>query len=271
MDIDAVIAEAVAPAPAPEETQVAEATIETQEGAEEVAPEPEADKPKELTAEEERDKLRKAKSRDDRKIGKLTALKYQYEKELAELRASKVSKTEAAEGEPKEEDFEGKPYGDYLKAVAKYEAKKTFSETQTQEAELRKKFEADSWEQERAEAIDANAVKAKTTFGDFESVMNENAEYLSGIAPHVKQALLEADNGAFALYLMAKEGVLADLNDMSPAKVGIVVGKYEDRALALKKPVTKAPAPLTPAKGVGSAGKSVSNMTAQELLRAVRS
>lgn len=271
MDIDAVIAEAVAPAPAPEETQVAEATIETREGAEQVAPEPEADKPKELTPDEQLEKLRKAKSRDDRKIGKLTALKYQYEKELAELRAGKVSKTEATSDEPKEEDFEGKPYGDYLKAVAKYEAKKTFSETQTQEAELRKKFEADSWEQERAEAIDANAVKAKTTFGDFESVMNENAEYLSGIAPHVKQALLEADNGAFALYLMAKEGVLADLNDMSPAKVGIVVGKYEDRALALKKPVTQAPQPMAAAKGTGRASKTIEQMSADELLKWVAS
>lgn len=228
--------------------------------------------PKRLTAEEELDKLRKAKARDDRRIGKLTAVKYQAQKEAEEYRKKLADyETKAAKspdsGKPKESDFEGKPYGDYLEAVASWAADKRFSDKQKSDSEQSQKQKDADYIAERSEALDENGELASKTFSDFNSVMQDNRAELGEMAPHVRQAIFEADNGGFALYMLAKEGKLEELNTMSFPKVVQMVTRYDDKAIAASKSksVSKAPAPMKANSGTSAnkelgAGSSVDDV-----------
>lgn len=224
----------------------------------------------EPTTEEKIKEMERQQRRDNRKIGKLTALRYQMQKELEEFRKQtpqERANTKQAGDEPKESDFE--TYGQYLKAVARYEAKNEFKESQKQSSEDLSKSQAREWEEERGALLEENTRKAKEAFPDFVEVMKEYDEELKAAAPHVYHAFLEADNGAFAGYLMAKEGMIDGLNAMSPQKVGMLIARMEDKALTLSKTktVTKAPTPMAPAKGSATGSKDPSQMSDLEFAR----
>lgn len=267
-EIDAIIdaAETVSEAQtpdAPTETPAAEnpetPAPETEESEAEVKDKPEDMFPK---------KAVNALSRRDKQIGKLKAEKQQMQQELETLRQKANPKPEVKDDAPKEVDFE--TYGEYLRAEARYAARQELSETQAKQTEEKAENDTKEWEAERAEAMDDNAAEARKAFSDFDKVI-EKAIPKEGLAPHVKKAFLEADNPAFALLALAKEGNLEDLNDMSFAKCAMTIARYEDKGLALSKtkPVTNAPKPMTPAKGTGTPGKTDDDLV-DEILAYVR-
>ena len=147
------------------------------------------------------------------------------------------------------------------------------SERDKKSSEQRKQTEDKIKLSEREEYINENALKAAESFQDFETVMQNNVSDLGAIAPHVRQALLDADNGAFALYALAKEGVLGDLNDLPPHKVVAAITRMEDKAIAMSKnkPVTKAPAPISSNKGTSPGTKKLNTYSGDELLKWVHS
>jgi hypothetical protein len=270
MDFDAVIAEAQAAAAAqqPEpETAVTEETQQTevlQENTEEVeAPVEEAKTETEVMFPK---KALNAISRRDKTIGKLKAREQQLQSELEALKAKAPEQKATVQGEPQEADFE--KYGDYLKAVARWEAKQEYSETYKKQAEESAKAKLDEWKTERIEAMEDNAAEARKAFSDFDMVTSE-AFQSAKLEQHVIDAFLEADNPAFALVALAKEGLLADLNDMSPARVAMTIARYEDKGLALSKTKqqSKAPAPLRPAKGVSSGEKPLHERSVDEVMK----
>ncbi len=274
MDIDAVIAEAVTPAVAAQPQ--ADATTTPPEAPEADTPLPEA---MEKSAEEMFPKKAvNAISRRDKKIGKQAAEIQQLREENERLKQTATPTPKKEDGPPKEEDFEGKSYGEYLRAVARYEATQIHKETQTKDTESKELTEAQKWERERAEAIDKSAEAAKAAFPDFDDVLEEHldANGVIPLSPHVRKALLEAENGAYALYALAREGLLEEINDMSPLKAAMTIARMEDKGLSLSKkkaetPTTQAPAPMTPAKGAASAAKPLHQMSPEELLKWQRS
>lgn len=262
---DAIVADVNSKATAAEtpteETKVEETTAEeTVVENEEV--EQKAEEPAKPETDAEKAKLLNKLSRENRKIGKLTAEKYQLKQELEALKAQKVT---IKEGEPQESDFEGKPYGEYLKAVAKWEAKQLFNENQLKQVEEKTKESNDDWKQERLELARENGEMARKAFPDFDKITNEVYDILD---PKLHDVFLEADNGAFALYTLVKEGKIEELNELSPTKAAMMISRYEDKGLALsKKPTTKAPAPLSPSKGNTIGNKSLENKSTAELLK----
>jgi hypothetical protein len=217
-------------------------------------------------AADEKAKLLNKLSRENRKIGKLTAEKYQLKQELEALKSKQVI---IKEGEPQESDFEGKPYGEYLKAVAKWEAKQLFNESKIQQVEEKTKESNDDWKQERLELARENGALATKAFPDFEKVTDA---VFSTLDPKLHDVFLEADNGAFALYALVKEGKIDELNELSTTKAAMMISRYEDKGLALsKKPTTKAPAPLSPSKGNTTGSKAVETKSTAELLKWVAS
>jgi hypothetical protein len=266
---DAIMAEAKAGAEAetkPEvkaetkveaETDTNEPVVENKEEAE-----TETEETSKPDAEAEKAKLLNKLSRENRKIGKLTAEKYQLKQELEALKAKQVT---IKEGEPQESDFEGKPYGDYLKAVAKWEAKQLFNENQLKQVEEKTKESNDDWRTERLEAARENGAAAIKAFPDFNKVTDSA---FSTLDPKLHDVFLEADNGAFALYALVKEGMIEELNELSPTKAAMLIARYEEKGLALsKKPTTKAPTPMAPNKGNTIGNKSLENKTTAELLK----
>jgi hypothetical protein len=194
---DAQMTEAQAPVEAPSIEAASETTIETPvENTDSEA------KPKEERVELPKEVAKKL-SKQDRRIGQLTAERYALKQELEQLRSKSPDKPQAKDDAPKESDFE--TYGEYLRAEARYAAKQELLETQSKQSEEKAQLESQTWEQERAEALDENAEQAKEAFADFQSVMDK-AIPKEGLADHVRKAFLEAENGAFALYALAKEG-----------------------------------------------------------------
>ena len=279
MDTDAIIAEANLPADAQSQPETTTAVTEdaTKETpvTEEVNPETEAQEPGTEEAESKTDeelfpkKAVNALSRRDKKIGKLQAEKQALMQEIEALRKG-ASKPEIKEStEIKEEDFA--TYGEYLKAVAREEAKQEYQKAQKEQQELKQKGEAESWRTERIEALEDNAAEAKKAFPDFDRLADE-ALKAANLGQHVIDAFLEAENPAFALYSLVKENSLDSLNDMSPARVAMAIARAEDKGLALSKTkqISKAPQPLSPAKGVTPTGKDLSSLSFMELKKELK-
>lgn len=248
------------------------------EGSEAAAPQ--------MTAEERVKKLENALARKERRIGQVTAQRHQearraaeYEAELAKYRQGGQQQTSSqASGEPKEDDpkYAGS-YVEYLKDLAKYHGKTVATEElaagQRKADEARTTQEQQAWKSQRDSHLDSNAEAAEAAFTDFTNVINDATDIISSLSPHVHQAFLEAENGAFALYDLAQNPeALEKLNSMTPYAVAMAVARAEDRALAKskQKPVTNAPAPLASAKGTSPGGKNLESMSADEILKAIR-
>lgn len=261
MDIDAIIAEAAKPE-VEAQVQPKDAVSETESKQESEVAEPKADDKPIKVDEPFPKKAVNAISYRDKKIGRQAEQIRSLKEELESLRGKA----------PKEADFEGKPYGDYLKAEAKHAAAEESTEREVKRIESRLKSEEAAYKEERGKAIAENAAEARKAFSDFDDVLKAAKPTLDSLPADIQELFLEADNGAYALFALAKEGVLDDLADMSPARAAMTIAKMEDKGLSLSKAkeVSKAPAPITPLKGTGTGGKSIEQMSGKELLKIAR-
>jgi hypothetical protein len=217
---------------------------------------------KEQTDQKEKDpwpsSAKNAVSRRDKQLGKLRAEKYQILSKVQELeqklsqyqsRQQVTSKAADDEGLPDINQFSS--HDEYMRALAAHETRRTIADENKRRQDMESKSQQQAWEDERIEHLDKNSELVQEAFSDFEHTLQENADILTGLAPHVKMALYEAENGAFATYALAKDGLLEQLNEMSPARVAMIVARAEDKALAMAKTktATKAPTPLQPVRG----------------------
>jgi hypothetical protein len=231
-----------------------------------------------LTPEQELEKLRRAKSRDDRRIGKLTAIRYQNAQELQEARdeiARLQGKTTqqqtqqqpaqaTPDGMPKEANY--KTYAEYLEAVNDYKIDQKFAKLQEGQQQTQQKSEEaakyQAWENERLTAIDSRADAFAKDYPEVKQLFDDNAELIKSYPPELKRAFLEADKPEVAFYNLATQDKLADLADMS-----IVDAKVEIRLAQMQAPKrlqTKAPAPLPASRGSVPAEKDPADMTDAE-------
>ena len=105
---------------------------------------------------------------------------------------------------------------------------------------------------------------------EYVSMWKENQWYLNAMPETVQDAFYEAENAPLALYALMKEGKLDDLEDLSPARIAMEIGRAEERGkayLSAAKNVTNAPTPMSPLKGTSSGNKTIYNMPVDELLK----
>lgn len=272
--IETAIAEAVATAdaqetkveatPAEPETEKAEVTEETTtEDTAEQSTEP--DEVERLRIENK--KIINANSRKEKKLTKVAA-----ERDMLRQRVAELEQRQAAPA-PREEDYEGKPYGDYLKAVARHEARLDTTEQALEAA----KTQATQLETELAEtsraALDESGEVAEKTFPDFRQVIESHAAK----SPHGKlefsqpawDAIQRSDNGAAAIYAILKtEGAFNQINSLPPIEAAMMVKEFEIKAQSFPKikHVSSAPEPITSARGVASGSKSKQDYSHAEAL-----
>lgn len=204
-------------------------------------------------------------SRRDKQIGKLQAQLAAERAELAKYREQQPKTP--VDNSPKEDAFDN--YGEYLKAVARYEAKQELSESTKKQEETQAQARDEAWTLERSQYATERATKAIETIPEYKNLLMEHADVLQSLPPHLEKAFLEADAPELAFYALAKEGRLEALLDMSPSRAAMEIGRAEIRgeALSKAKPVTRTPAPIEGIKGVGGAGKSLETMNSTELLK----
>lgn len=245
-----------------EGTQETETEVATEESEAQTV-----EKPIELSIEEQLEKLRKVKSRDDRKIGKLTALKYQQQKELEELRA-RVSNTQVQPqnptntGEPKELDYTS--YADYMRAVQKYDLKQEMSKFEGKQNQTQQTQAEQSRLTASLDEIGNAADKFIAEVPDAQEIFDECEDTLMAMPNEIKRVFLEAGPGAeLAVYNLAKQGKLADLADMSPARAAMEIGRAQIQVVT--KPKTKAPTPLPVSRGSVAGGKKPEDLNGDEI------
>lgn len=221
----------------------------------------------------ENKKLQNALARKERRIGQLTAQKYQYQNDLdshrKQLETYQAPK-EAKSGRPDPEVYksQGKTWDAYLEDLADWKVSEGLTKAQQKNAEAQKTNEKTAWREERGQALSDDAAAARESFSDFQNVIQEHADVLQSLPEHIHDAFLECDTPAHAFYALIKEGTLEQvLQAKTATRAAALIAKAEDRAQALKvKPVTKTPAPMTPSKGTAPGTKTLNRMSPSELV-----
>jgi hypothetical protein len=288
MDIDAVIAEATKVA---EPAQASpEAKIETAPEAQEVSQEKPAD-----TGNVEAQDLQKKADHEltPEQLAKREANRQSHlNSKLAKLRRENRELREANERSAKPQTQEAKPSNDGRPAAPKPEAFRTWGEyedardayvEQLADWKLdRKLAERDTKNNQTAESVRAEqeklfrAQQATKTIDevakqnpDYSQLINEHADFLNNIPPHIDDAFLMAENPGLALYALMKEGNLEALEDMPKERVLMEIGKAELRGMGYlnRNKATNAPAPISASRGTGSTSKSLESMSVEDLLK----
>jgi hypothetical protein len=197
--------------------------------------------------------------------------KQRFRNENAVLKA-RVAELEQAQKTPQSEKPSPPKLADYddldtwVLETAKY-LNKTENKTEPQVQQLNP---ADSQKQVRTAEIATQAKKVAGEVPEYAALVKENNDYLNILPESVQEAFLEADNAPLALYALMKEGRLEDLEDLSPSRIAMEVGRAEERGkayLGSVKKATNTPPPIESLKGTGRATKDLDSMSVEDLMK----
>jgi hypothetical protein len=167
---------------------------------------------------------------------------------------------------PQEEDFED--YADFLRAEGEYKVRKEMAIHEANAQEQKFVESQQQWVQQRAQEVDLRAAEAAKTIPELEGLYRENQDIIEGYSDATKLAFLEAEKPELAFYALAQEGKLEELDGMSPMGVAraIALAEIKGEKLAKVRPVSKAPAPIKPARGSSPKRVTLDDMSPTELL-----
>lgn len=234
---------------------------------------PEAEAPKEV---EFPKKAVNAISHRDRKIGKLQAQlnAERSAREALEKRNSAPATQTNAQGVPaKLPTGEPNPdyytnYDDLTQARIDYVADKKVGALTKAQEETQRTQQQQAYVSQLESTVAAKAQSFIKENPEAQAIIEEYADIADEFPEHVQMAFLEADNAPLAFYNLAKEGKLESLITMSPSRAAMEIGRAQ--AQAFVKTVTKAPSPMSTAKGTATT-KSVENMNSKDLLKWINS
>lgn len=242
----------------PESTVVTETTEPTEGKEPEKTGDPKVDDPWPKSA-------RNAMSRRDKQLGRYKEQLSAYDKRIADMQKQIeefTQKSRPENKEPREEDFEN--YGDFLKAVAKYkpqEPKEQVDPKKIQEQAFHQARQQLYYNQ-RVEAVAQQAQKAMQEVPGLEQMLEEHSDVLDTFPPAVEMAFLEAENAPMAFLALAREGKLESLAHMTPTQAAYTIAQAQIRGeqMAKASKVSKAPTPISGAKGVSPGIKGLPDL-----------
>ena len=277
-DPQAIIAEANSEAPkvadaAPEqetqatsqEAQVTEANVEDTQETDDISKKPDS----ELTPEQLAKREANRQSHLNRKLAK-----QRLREENRELK-TRLEKLEQQFNQPKQEvKKDGRPdiamfedHMDYLEALADWKLEQKLTALRDTAAPK----QADSGKVQRLQEMAQLEAEFAKSVPDYNRVVyQENAQIMNNMPKHVAEALLDAEDASLALYTLAKEGRLEDLEDLDGKALDKAIAKAEERGkafLSSAKKTSSAPPPIESLKGTGRATKDLSSMSVEELMQ----
>lgn len=200
------------------------------------------------------------------------------QQQQAQQQAQQQRSTVQAEAEPKIDDFD--TLADYQKAVSRYEAKQLLDQyakdQQKQFEEKERTTQQNAWVQQRQAEILTKSENLVKSNPEYASLWQQNNDLLDNMPEHVETAFYHAEDAPAAFFALAKEGRLEDLYSMPPHRVLMEIARAQDRGAAMlsqakeNPPVTKAPAPMAPARGTGVTTSDAGSMSGDQLLKAIR-
>ena len=128
--------------------------------------------------------------------------------------------------------------------------------------------------QQRVMEVDAQVQELFSNNAEFKSVITSNLAVIDAMPDHIESLMAEIDNPPAATYALLKEGRLQDLYHMPPAiaaahlvQAEIRGQQYLQQAAQRTVPQQQAPKPIGSLKGSGKSGKSLADMSAEELAK----
>jgi hypothetical protein len=262
--------------------QANETETSTVENAEQ-QPEQQAE-PTTYTAEQYK-QLEKKLQQQERRIGRLTAKKYKTQAEIQELREFKAQQ-EAAAAEKANVRPDSDQYGsldEYLEALADWKLNQRNGEKKPEEAaQTEQQFKTPEqemqWVREMERTVVNRSAQLAEHIPDFKQVFEENSSVFDAIPYEIEKAFYQSTHPELAAYVLAKEGLLSDLIDMTPQEASDLIaraaqlGVQNFASFAASKPqgqtqaqATKAPAPMSGTRGTATGGKQLADMSWPEL------
>jgi hypothetical protein len=263
------VAEPVADAPAVEApTHEALEPQETQEP----APEGEATETASEISKEDafaNKTVQNALSRKDRKNHKL-----QQQLNVALKRAQSLHQQQPTQP-PREEDFEGKPYSDFLAAHNKHAVETEFNQRDAKQAHQEVETAQNEVMQERKAHVDQSEALVREKLPDFDAVIDKLLTLPNGkgtAMPFSNGAwdlIQQSENPALAIYMIEKGGNLNALNNAGShyEAVGMIQQAIQKgETLINPRTQSNAPEPIAPARGTGRGAKSLGELSADKLV-----
>lgn len=183
-------------------------------------------------------------------------------KEVAEARARALEERVKAieEGKPKPADPDAKPNPDsfkdaftYAEALAKWSAENAIKA----ERERSTKEAADKAQETIRGEWAKNVAAVKKTHEDYEEVVRDSDVYVND---HIRDAILESGNPLLIYHLAQNPDEADKLNELSPRKALLELGKLEAKLTAKPESkkdeaaLSKAPPPINPLRGSNTTG-----------------
>jgi len=291
MDIQAVIAEAQASAEpvsaeTPAETTAEQPKIENDSQPQKEAVEAKEDLSKktddELTPEQLAKRERNRQSHLNRQLAKMRRENRDLREAAQNLMQQKGTNPPPQDGgapqPPNEDDYQTweelrAAERKYYEDLAEWKIEQKLSDREKKTAQSEQTQQANVYKAEKVDAHAAKEIEFARTVPDYEStVYGDYADFMNNLPLPVAEALIEADNPSLALYALAKEGLLEQLEDLSPYRISMEIGKAEVRGEKYlnRNKATNAPPPVEAAKGTGKPSKSFMDMPMDELLSQFR-
>lgn len=251
MQDDDIIEQAADPGPQGQEHSQ-DAPADAQPGGEQAAPqEPQGEQPR-----DDKGRFRGVQGR----IDELTRARHEAEREAAYWKGRAGTETQpgqappsaaqAATAKPTPDKFSD--YGEYVEALADWKADEKVRQALGARDQAEQQRQQALQQQERARTWGERQQAARQALPDYEEVM---ATADTPVARHLFEALIDSENGPALAYHLAKHPDEAQrLNGLAPLAAARELGRLEARlsgspAAATAKPVSKAPAPITPVTG----------------------
>lgn len=147
-----------------------------------------------------------------------------------------------ADGKPKYANF-----GEFWDAKTRWNTRQAFAEAQKKVTDAHAAAERATLARQEEARISTEAQKFVESVPDAMQLLRDNADIIMAFSPDVESLLLQAENAPLAIYNLAKDGKLAQLNQMPLARAAFEIG----RAMSMALP--NAAAQIAPAQQISSA------------------
>jgi hypothetical protein len=202
----------------------------------------------------------------DKRIGKLTAEKYELKSELAAIKAKMEMYERFAA--PQQPQATGKPQRDDYVSDDEFIEALTDYKLDLKEKELLPKLHKQREEQQRQEQVKSveknfqqRINEARTKYRDFEEVV-DNPDIL--LSTEIIESIKESDLSGDLLYYLGKNPAEAErLSYLSARAVGRELGKLEVKLATPQQNKSKAPDPIVPARNAKTVTGRPDPMTAK--------
>lgn len=222
-------------------------------------------------------KLNQLRARDADRESKLSDAAF-LEQRLADLKGGKKPAGTAPQVDPNDPEPEITKYDDwdkYQNDLRAWDKRQVTREVKGSLTETTKTEQAEAQIAAHVDKARAKADEVIATNPEFLDIVQQNADVIDAFPAHVQHALLKADNATLAVVVLANEGILEDLAEMSPALAEKTITAAQARGMALiaksegsegaepaevktpaqpAKKVSQAPAPMKAAKTVTQSG-----------------